>query len=393
MSVNPALYFTSRTPYFPLNIIRNIGFRTKHLRKAQKLFVNRKDFQPNNFQWEKSYQTTSSVNLLEEPNIVKSPCKELIIPSNVSLPEFIWEQGLKHHAQNKALVDDQTGKLYTYKEAYEESKRFSISLTSLSIVKGDVVAIFMPNRPEYIISLLGILGIGGIATTINPNYKEHEVARQLSASNTRLIVTVPSLIDIVEGAIEVTNATIKVIVVGEDGNLSEENYYSYDDVKHQIDHDRIKKFSFESTDSEEVALLPYSSGTTGLPKGVMLTTKNLISNIYQNVYGDGMKFIKLANDSYQSKTICVLPMFHVFGLCVTSLPTLRAGGLVVTLPKFDPNMFTRALREFRPTFLHLVPPLVDFCANHKSVTPQHLSSVEHIMVNIFYKYNFVNISL
>ena len=124
----------------------------------------------------------------------------------------------------------------------------------------------------------------------------------------------------------------------ENGNVNEENYYSYDDVIHQIDHDRIKQFSFESTDSEEVALLPYSSGTTGLPKGVMLTTANLISNIYQNVYGDGMKFIKIAKDSYQSKTICVLPMFHVFGLCVTSLPTLRAGGLVVTLPKFDPNM-------------------------------------------------------
>ena len=145
MSLNLALSFTSKTPFFRLNIIQKIGFRTKHLQKAQKLFVNRKDFQPNNFQWEKSYQTTSSVNLLEEPNIVKSPCKELIIPSNVSLPEFIWEQGLKHHAQNKALVDGQTGKSYTYKEAYEESKRFSISLTALSIVKGDVVAFFMPK--------------------------------------------------------------------------------------------------------------------------------------------------------------------------------------------------------------------------------------------------------
>ena len=112
----------------------------------------------------------------------------------------------------------------------------------------------------------------------------------------------------------------------------------------------------------------------------MLTTKNLVSNIYQNVYGKELDFIKLATNAFQSKIICVLPMFHIFGLLVSSMPTLRAGGQVITIPKFEPNLFTTTLEKFKPTFLHLVPPLVAFCANNETVTSNHLESVEHIMV-------------
>ena len=97
-------------------------------------------------------------------------------------------------------------------------------------------------------------------------------------------------------------------------------------------------------DPNKTVMLPYSSGTTGLPKGVMLATKNLVSNIYQNVYGEELDFIKVATNEFQSKIICVLPMFHIFGLAVSSLPTLRAAGQVVTIPKFEPSHTFDCLR-------------------------------------------------
>jgi acyl-CoA synthetase (AMP-forming)/AMP-acid ligase II len=317
---------------------------------------------------------------LEEKNIVKSPCKELVLPFNVSLPEFVWEQGIKYHRTNVALINGVTGKSYTYEEGYRECKKFAISLNKLRIGKADVVALFMPNCPEYILCLLGTFGIGAVATTINPNYTAHEVSKQFLASNTKLVVTIPKLINIVKDAIKKIDVDIKVIVLGEEGEYDSDHYQSYNELMSNVQNSEEKEFTFEKDTWDEVALLPYSSGTTGLPKGVILTTKNLVSNVYQNVYGQELNFIKLATDTFQPKIICVLPMFHIFGLLVTSLPTLRAGGQVITIPKFESNLFANTLETFKPTFLHLVPPLVAFCASNEAVTPLHLESVEHIMV-------------
>ena len=379
MSIGSVNYFS--TISFLLRKIVQNKTRSHQLLSTKKLFINRNALPRYNFQWEKSYQTKSCINL-GETNIVKSPWKELVIPSNVSLPEFVWEVGLTRHATKTALIDGVTGHSYTYKEAHADSKRFSILLQDLSIEKGDVVALFMPNCPEYIICLLGTMGIGAIATTINPNYTAHEVAKQFEASNTKFIVTTQTLTNVVKEAIKIIDTEIKIIVMGADKERNASEYYVYDDLMRRIQDDRLHEFAFHKDNWDDVALLPYSSGTTGLPKGVMLSTKNLVSNIYQNVYCREIEFVKQATVNYQAKLIGVLPMFHIFGLAVSSLPTLRAGGQLITIPKFEPALFAETLKRFKPTFLHLVPPLVSFCASNEDVTANHLESVEHIMVKL-----------
>lgn len=98
------------------------------------------------------------------------------------------------------------------------------------------------------------------------------------------------------------------------------------------------------------------------------------------VYGKELDFIEETTDDYQPKTICVLPMFHAFGMGVTSLPTLHAGGQVITLPSFEPTSFLNAMEKYQPTFMHLAPPLVGFCASNPKVEQKHLESIKHIMV-------------
>ena len=312
--------------------------------------------------------------------VIKSPCKELVLPENVFLPEFVWEEGIKHHPEKLALVNGVTGRSYTYKEGYESCKKISIALKGLGIKKGDVVALFMPNNPECIVFFLGAAGIGAITTPINPNSTQYEVSRQFEASNTKLVITVPSFTDTIEKAITKINSAVKIIVVDEGNEKHGTIYPTYPNLIEQIPKNEAEKFLFQGDAWNETAYLPYSSGTTGLPKGVMLTTRNLVSSIYLTVYGEELEFIKFATDKFQSKTICVLPMYHVMGAMMTSMPTLRAGGQVITIPRFEPGLFSTALKNFKPTFLHLTPPLLAFLANDERVTPEHLDLVDNITV-------------
>ncbi len=125
----------------------------------------------------------------------------------------------------------------------------------------------------------------------------------------------------------------------------------------------------------DLACLPYSSGTTGLPKGVMLTHFNLVANMCQEVRGPPEISICVENPEEQPVTLCVLPLYHIYALNVTMGSTLFCGGKLVMLPEFKPKTFVEALDKYRPTFLHLAPPLLAFCADYDGVTPDMFSRV------------------
>ena len=120
-----------------------------------------------------------------------------------------------------------------------------------------------------------------------------------------------------------------------------------------------------------------------LVSGVMLTNENLISNICQNVYAKGLDFIDFPTARTQPRTVCVLPMFHVFGLLVTSLMTIHVGGKIVTISKFDPKIFVKSIKTHKPTFLHLAPPLVSFLANSQDVTEDDFKCLKHVQVRVY----------
>ena len=138
-----------------------------------------------------------------------------------------------------------------------------------------------------------------------------------------------------------------------------------------------------SVSPEDIAVLPYSSGTTGVPKGVKLTHRNLVANMAQLDH-PVMEFM-----AEEEVTVCVLPMFHIFAMNVTMSNMLWRGGKLVTLPMFEPSMFLSALVTNRPTYLPLAPPLVQFLANHPAVTEDHLASLHTVSISMFLLFVFM----
>ena len=337
------------------------------------LFKNKK-FHP--FQIAHKNTIFTSVFLKHEANIVKSYCKEIVIPKNVPLHEFIWQKNIKLHGDKTALVDGITGTSYTYEEATTASIRFGNGLCQRRFQKGDVLALFLPNCPEYIISLTGVIGAGGVVTTIDPMYTKTEVARQLEMSGASFILTKSNMLPVTKEAIRKCSREIQIVILDE--RMSDALFYK--DVIQDGEQNWSKVVLESNANNDEVGLLPYSSGTTGLPKGVMLSAQNIISNVCQLVYGKELDFIEETTDKFQPKTVCVLPMFHMFGLNATSLCTLHAGGQVISLPSFDPATFLNTMQKYKPTFMHFTPPLLDFCANDSKVELKHLETIKYVMV-------------
>ena len=218
--------------------------------------------------------STNSLQLCS-PNIVVKPFFDNVdIPSNISLPNFVWQGAVENHGNKVAMIDGITGRQYTYNEAFLASKKFGSATRRLGLNKGDVVAFFLHNCPEYITGLTGVIGVGGVATTANPSYTATELTRQLEMSNSQMIVTTSNLISVATQAVKNTKRKILIIVL--DTKIA--NTVFYQDVLHHEDglsHLGQDEINFSKDD---VVVLPYSSGTTGLPKGTILSSKLKVVN-------------------------------------------------------------------------------------------------------------------
>jgi len=291
----------------------------------------------------------------------KCELSEVTVPP-ISFPAMCWSRATEFGSQT-ALIDGATGSQLTFTEARSLAKAFGSGLLRLGANKGDVMAIVMPNSPDYVVTFLGASEAGLVVTTLNPIYTSHEIRGQLTNSEAKYVVTTPLLLHKVKEALGDTQAV--VIVAGKDSepNLSLSSLLK--DSGDMVD-------SCHPPSSEDLCVLPYSSGTTGVPKGVMLTHANLVANMAQLNH----PALDLMKDG--ETTICVLPLFHIFAMNVTMSNMLLNGGKLVTLPSFDPGQFLDAMLEHRPTFLHVAPPLVGFLASHPLVTEDHLSSLRQI---------------
>ena len=188
----------------------------------------------------------------------------------------MWQEAVKNHGSKVALIDGITGRQYTYNEAFQASKKFGNVIRRLGLNKGDVVAFFLHNCPEYIIGLTGVIGVGGVATTANPSYTATELTRQLEMSNTQMIITTSNLVAVATQAVK--NTKRKIIIIVLDTKIADTVFYQDmlqdEDGLSQLYQDDIN-FS-----KDDVVILPYSSGTTGLPKGAILSSNHKVLNRY-----------------------------------------------------------------------------------------------------------------
>ena len=269
-------------------------------------------------------------------NIHRSP-HDAIDPPRQSLVEFVLDAG-RGQAQSPALVDGVTGRVVTYGELREQVRRTAAGLAARGVCKGDVIALWSPNSPEFAIAFHGCLRAGATVTPANPANTARELAHQLKDAGAKMLITVAALADKARAAIAESGRTIELLTTDEAPGIPSLESIGRDAPPPTITIDP----------TNDVVVLPYSSGTTGLPKGVMLTHANLIANILQ---------IETVESNRLQALVGVLPFFHIYGLVVILNFGLRVGATVITLPRFDLEQFLRALQDWRIELVHVVPPI------------------------------------
>lgn len=314
--------------------------------------------------------TLDVTNIISPDNIVRSPFPDIEVPT-VSLYNFVYKDFAKYGSK-VALVRGETGREYTFNEIDELTSKFSSSLRRHGFHQGDVLAIVSPNLPEYATVLFGTLAAGGAVCTCNPTYSVDELTYQFQNSGSKIVATIPEILDTVHQAAQKAKVE-KVIVIdpSDDSSRTSDGILSYQ----AMVSDSGSLFSPVEGAPDDIAMLPYSSGTTGLPKGVMLTNKNVSSNIQQIEHPE---LLQIRGEG--TCLIGVLPFFHIYGMVVILFSSLHCGSKTVTMSKFDPELFLSCLEKYKVNIGHLVPPLVLFLAKHPLVDNYDLTSLDEIMV-------------
>jgi len=271
---------------------------------------------------------------------------------------------LEHAAEfgeKPALIDGPTGRTITYAALDQATRALAAGLAARGFGAGDALAIFMPNLPEYAVAFHGVARTGGKATTANPLYTARELEHQLRDSGASILLTVGPFLDVAREAAEGAGG-VEIFVVGDaDGATPVTELMG--------DPDAVPEVSIDA--ANDLAVLPYSSGTTGLPKGVMLTHANLVANLNQV-----QEAFPIGRDDV---LVGVLPFFHIYGQTVIMNQGLRSGATIVSMPRFDLDQFLGLIEEHRVTRAYVVPPIALALAKHPAVDNYDLSSLETIM--------------
>jgi acyl-CoA synthetase (AMP-forming)/AMP-acid ligase II len=291
--------------------------------------------------------------------IISSPYPDVEIP-DVPLHQFVLANAGRM-AEEPALIDGPSGRTLTFGQLAGGVQRVAAGLAARGFGKGDVLAIYSPNLPEYALAFYGTAAAGGAATTINPLYTVDELAFQLQDAGARFLVTVPPFLDRAREAAARTGVD-EVFVFGEaEGATPFASLLAAGGQPSAVAIDP----------ANDLVALPYSSGTTGLPKGVMLTHRNLVANLCQ--------FQDALATGAGERLIAVLPFFHIYGLVVLMAAAVREGSTLVTMPRFDLEEFLRILQEHHVTRAYLVPPIVLALAKHPMVDKYDLSALQVVV--------------
>ena len=279
---------------------------------------------------------------------------------DVDLASFTLRRA-RELGEKPALIDGPSGRALSYAGLERLVRSFAAGLAARGFVKGDMFAIYMPNAPEYAVAFHGVVAAGGRCTTVNPLYTARELAHQLADCRASMLLTVPAFLEEARKAAKQAGGC-EVFVLGEaDGALSFSELLG--------DPEAAPKVPIDP--AVDIAAVPYSSGTTGLSKGVMLSHRNLVSNMVQS---EGVLAV-----SEDDMVIAVLPFFHVYGMCIVMNLGLLAGATLVTMPRFDLEQFLDLLERYRVTRAYVVPPIALALAKHPAVDGRDLSALRHIL--------------
>ncbi|CAF4831142.1 unnamed protein product [Pieris macdunnoughi] len=318
-----------------------------------------------------------SASAIKRDVLIKSSIPDLVIPE-VNFLDQLWENSHRWDSAHIALKCAETHKSYTYAELWKNISIFGTSLKKkFGLQPNDVVAAMLPNCPEYPVAAFGTLKAGGVMTTINPIYKEYEITHQMSLTNPKIVITIPECYEVVRRGLQNAKNDAKVIILDRTNKPIPEGTIRFSEVAENGEADSALLDKVERK-LDDVAFIPFSSGTTGLPKGVEVTHRNLVAaNLI--MHHERVDDSVIANGSYQEVLPCFLPFFHIYGLVINLIGHVAKGCKLVTMPKFSASTFFNILKNENPTVMYVVPPIVLLLGKHPDVTKDHLKSLRRII--------------
>jgi acyl-CoA synthetase (AMP-forming)/AMP-acid ligase II len=294
--------------------------------------------------------------------VFRGPLPDVDIP-NLSVYDYLFGDLSGEDLDRVAIVDGASGAETSYRQLVGQIGLVAGALAARGLGAGDVVALHSPNVPAFASVFHGILRSGATATTVNALYGGEEMGSQLVDSKARLVFTVSPLLAAARKAAAIAGlADDRIIVLdGAEGFASLRDLLTEGHAAPDVTFDP----------SEQVAVLPYSSGTTGRPKGVILTHRNLVANVAQS--------LPLLGADPDARVLAVLPFFHIYGMTVLLNLAFRTRARLVTMPRFDLTEFLRIIQDFKVNWAFIAPPIAVALAKHPLIDQYDLSSMEVIV--------------
>ena len=312
-----------------------------------------------------------------------------------------WDQKFEPHPlheiidRSAAKYPDNThidffGRTFSYSQTHDMANRVAKGLQELGVGKGVNVGIYLPNIPQYVILYFAILKAGGTVVNFSPLYSERELETQVKDSGCEFMVTLNTPLLYPKMASIMGRSNLKKLIICQLDEVlpplknilfklfgakkrtkipHDENHVLYTDL---LKNDGLYT-PYEVDVYEDIVLLQYTGGTTGLPKGAMLTHANLSINLQQAVAWD------LALEPGKGQIISVLPLFHIYALALVMNVCTALGGSVVLLPRYDPKEMLDVIRRYKIQFLPVVPTIMTGLINEPSRRPDDLKSVQICM--------------
>ncbi|KAJ4848293.1 4-coumarateCoA ligase-like 6 [Turnera subulata] len=304
-----------------------------------------------------------------ETHVFRSKLPDIPISNHLPLHTYCFEN-LTQFQHRPCLISGSSGETYSFAETQLLSRKVAAGLSKLGVKKGDVIMILLQNCPEFVFAFMGASMVGAMATTANPFYTPTEIFKQLKSSGAKLIITQSQHVN------KLLDSPENMPKIGQDFKV-----ITTDDPPEKCLHFTVLSGANEGElpqvviDPDDPVALPFSSGTTGLPKGVILTHKSLITSVAQQVDGDNPNLHLTPEDV----VLCVLPLFHIYSLNSVLLCSLRAGAAVLLMQKFEIGALLELIQRHKVSVAAVVPPLVLALAKNPLVAKYDLSSIRVVL--------------
>lgn len=267
----------------------------------------------------------------------------------------LLDEATQKYGERPAIVFE--GQEITYAELADATARFAGGLQQRGIQPDDRVAVYLPNLPQFVIAIWGILKAGAVPTLMNPQLRAREIAYQLNDSGAKLLIGPLPLLSEMEKAVQEADHEVKIVTVG--GESPHTRF------RELLQSDPL----FVDRDDEDIALQPYTSGTTGRPKGVLLTHGNLISNVKAVT-----KLFPLPPE--EDRLLVPIPMFHITGMTVLMLSPLTRGSTIYPMVRWDADEALRLIEKHKITNFLAVPTIYIDLLHHPKLKTADLSSLK-----------------